>query len=174
VWVPLELGRAERGADRHAEAIEQLREAVRLAADPLTRCDAVISLGLSVGAAPDRNREFIPLVTAALDDAAELDGERRLMLKSALYNSWSLKGPRAAEIETEFAALAGDTQAECIALAQLVDQRKAATGAAEGRRSRNGRPSTRASCSMPADTPRGFTAWPGRRAGQIGSITPTA
>jgi Tetratrico peptide repeat len=89
----LELGHAERRADRHSDAIAHLREAARLAADPLTRCDAVISLALSVGPVPEHNRELIPIVTAALDDSARLDRERWLMLQtallSALYNSWS-------------------------------------------------------------------------------------
>ena len=96
----LELGHAERRADRHADAIEHLREAAQLAADPVTRCDAVISLALSVGPVPDQNRELIPIVTAALDDPASLDRERRLMLEtallSALYYSWSSEDPRAA------------------------------------------------------------------------------
>jgi DNA-binding CsgD family transcriptional regulator len=131
----LELGQAERRADRHADAIEHLREAARLTADPLARCDAVISLALSVGPAPDQNRESIPIVTAALDDSASLDHERRLKLQaallSALYNSQSSEDPRAAQIEAEFAALAGDTPAESIALAQLVDQRKGVLAATE-------------------------------------------
>ena len=131
----LELGHAERRADRPTDAIEHLREAAQLAADPVTRCDAVISLALSVGAAPDQNRELVSIATAALDDTASLDRERRLMLQtallSALHNSWSSQDPRAAQIEAEFAALAGDTPAECIALAQLVGQHEGLLRAAE-------------------------------------------
>ena len=131
----LELGHAERRADRHADATEHLREAARLAADPITHCDAVVSLAVSVRAAPEQNRAVIPIVAAALDDATSLDRERRLMLQTALlsvlYYSWSAQDPRAGAIETEFAALAGDTPAECTALAQLVDQRKGDLAAAE-------------------------------------------
>jgi DNA-binding CsgD family transcriptional regulator len=128
VAVLFELGVTELTAGQHDAAEEHLGEVARYAADPLARARALAAL-MNVGVPdPGRWRALAPMLDTALGDLASTERELTLTLETGrLLISMMLhdpRNPRAASIAEEFARLAGDTPAECAALAQLAEHRR--------------------------------------------------
>jgi DNA-binding CsgD family transcriptional regulator len=127
IEVLLELGDAERAAGKLPDAAEHLREAVRLADDPIVRVRALVELGRTIGPDPAAHRELLASLEAtfARASALELDRDLELRLKGAFLTAAFTAGsgdqPRVREIAAEFAQLPGDTPSESIALCGLIE-----------------------------------------------------
>jgi DNA-binding CsgD family transcriptional regulator len=123
----LELGDAERSAGKQYDAAEHLREAVRLADDPIVRARALVELGRTIGPDPAAHRELLALLDDALAGAStlELDRDLELRLKGAFLTAALTAGSedqaRVREIAAEFAQLPGDPPSESIALCGLIE-----------------------------------------------------
>lgn len=127
VEVLLELGDAERAAGKLPEAAESLREAVRLADDPIIRARALVELGRTIDPDPATQRELLASFedTLARASTVGLDRDLELRLKGAFLTAAFFAGagdqPRVGEIAAELAQLPGDTPAEAIALCGLIE-----------------------------------------------------
>jgi len=126
IGVLLELGRAEHAAGLQA-ATEHLRDAVRLAGDPIKRADALLALKLTIDPNPEGCRSILPLLEAALDDLGAVDRERGLKLQAAWLSACAFAfvpiDRRQLEVAGQVARLGGDSPAECDALGQLLEHR---------------------------------------------------
>jgi hypothetical protein len=128
IQVLFDLGDVEVAVGQPAVAAEHLREALHLAAeDPILRARALVALARTVGPNPERKRELVPLLDAALADlpASERDRELRLRLQAAALTTAFYSGaeddPRRKTIADELSQLAGDTTGESIALSALLE-----------------------------------------------------
>jgi DNA-binding CsgD family transcriptional regulator len=127
VDVLLELGDAERAAGKLADAAERLREAVRLADDPIARARALVELGRTLDRDPAAQRELLAQFESTLARAStlELDRDLELRLKVSFLTAAFFAGtgdePRVREIAAELAQLPGDTPSESIALCGLIE-----------------------------------------------------
>jgi DNA-binding CsgD family transcriptional regulator len=127
VDVLLDLGDAERAAGKLPDAAEHLREAVRLADDPIIRARALVELGRTIGPDPAAHRELLALLEGTLPGAStlELDRDLELRLKGAFLTAAFTAGsgdqPRVREIAAELAQLPGDTPVESIALCGVIE-----------------------------------------------------
>jgi predicted ATPase len=127
VDVLLELGDAERAAGRLADAAERLREAVRLANNPVVRARALVELGRTIDPNPAAQRELLELFESTLARAStlELDRDLELRLKGSFLTAAFFAGTgderRVREIAAELARLPGDTPSESIALCGLIE-----------------------------------------------------
>ena len=127
VDVLLELGDAERAAGKLPNAAEHLREAVRLADDPIIRARALVELDRTIGPDPAAHQELLALLADTIDRTStlELDRDLELRLKGAFltaaFTAGSADRSRVSEIAAEFAKLPGDTPSESIALCGLLE-----------------------------------------------------
>ena len=125
--VLLELGDEELAVGQLEAAAEHLREAMRLAEDPILSARALVALGRTVGPDPQRNRELVSLLDTTLRAPSTIELERELVLRlkaafltAAFHAGWDDE-PRTREIAKELARLPGDTPVESIALAALIE-----------------------------------------------------
>ena len=127
VEVLLELGDAERAAGKLPDATDHLREAVRLADDPIVRARALVELGRTIDPDPTTQRELLASFEDTLARASTLGLDRELELRvkgaflTAAFFAGSGDQPRVREIAGELAQLAGDTPSESIALCGLIE-----------------------------------------------------
>lgn len=134
--VLLELGTTQLTAGQQDAARHHLGEVARCAPSAVARAEAAVALATISQPDLDYWRALAPILDAALDDLD--DGERELTLTAETARLLvctilgDLRGPRATSIAARFARLAGDTAAECAALAQLAEHRRLlGAGAAE-------------------------------------------
>ena len=114
----LELGTDELTAGMPEAADEHLDEAARLASHPHDRARAIAALGTVGRLDLDRWRELAPMLDADVGDPdLKLTLETGRLLVSTVVGD--LGDARPASIAERFGRLAGDTPAECAALAQL-------------------------------------------------------
>lgn len=118
--VLLELGRAEHALERTG-AVDHLREAHRLAADPRERARAASLLTWAVSSSLIEQRELLEVLDRTIEEVADEDAELALELEAGWMNAAWDRGLVDAIVKRgeRFADLKGSTPAECLVLAYL-------------------------------------------------------